>query len=257
MAFCQPRDWTQTAKLFCLATGHLIRCITLCVCWGSQRRDTEQIQAKSTTRCKSDAVQRNTTAWALELLLKKFRPWIYGRLHGLWGESSGVLKGGKPANTIHYEYSYCNRKANWSRKGNRRTAAALGEDIPGRMKKPRTKTILTCSRNTVHSSFVHIHRCSHGTSWVCARTWRHAHMGSSYIHQHSLFQSTLGRQGHKITATIEIYDLHVSKRPSILNLYTNNTSSIISRFPLRYCQKEGTLFPLSKKDSRLFLSTVC
>lgn len=72
-------------------------------------------------------------------------------------------------------------------------------------------------------------------------------MGSSYIHQHSLFQSTLGRQGHKITATIVIYDLHVSKRPSILNLYTNNTSSIISRSSLRYCQKEGTLFPLSKK----------
>lgn len=72
-------------------------------------------------------------------------------------------------------------------------------------------------------------------------------MGSGYIHQHSLFQSTLGRQGHKITATIVIYDLHVSKRPSILCSYTNNTSSIISRFSLRYCQKK-VLFSLSAKN---------
>lgn len=48
-------------------------------------------------------------------------------------------------------------------------------------------------------------------------------MGSSYIHQHNLSQSTLRRQGKKITATILIYDLHVSKKLSVLSLYTNNT----------------------------------
>lgn len=116
---------------------------------------------------------------------------------------------------------------------------------------------LTCFRSTVHSSFVHIHRCSHGMSWACAHMWRHAHMGSSYIHQHSLSQSTLGRQGKKITATIVIYDLHVSKRLSVLSLYTNNTSLIISRFPLRYCQKWSTLFPLRQNDSKPFFLTVC
>lgn len=82
-------------------------------------------------------------------------------------------------------------------------------------------------------------------------------MGSSCTHQHSLSQSTLGRQGKKITATIVINDLHVSKRLSVLSLYTNNTSLIISRFPLRYCQKWNTLFPLKQNDSKPFFLTVC
>lgn len=87
--------------------------------------------------------------------------------------------------------------------------------------------------------------------------WRHAHMGSNYIHQHSLSQSTLGRQGKKITATIVIYDLHVSKRLSVISLYTNNTFLIISRFPLRYCQKWSTLFLLRQNNSKPFFLTVC
>lgn len=87
--------------------------------------------------------------------------------------------------------------------------------------------------------------------------WRHAHMGSNYTHQHSLSQSTLGRQGKKITATIVIYDFHVSKRLSVISLYTNNTFLIISRFPRRYCQKWSTLFLLRQNNSKPFFLTVC
>lgn len=70
----------------------------------------------------------------------------------------------------------------------------------------RENSSLTCSHSTAHNSFVHIHRCNHGMSWVYGHRWRHAHMGSGYIRQHSLSQSTLRRQGYKITATAVIYD---------------------------------------------------
>lgn len=106
---------------------------------------------------------------------------------------------------------------------------------------------LTCSHSTAHSSSAHIRRCIHGMSWVYAHTWRHAHMGSGYIHQHSLFQSTLGRQSHKITATIVIYDLHVSKRSSILSLHTNKTSSIISGYPKILSEKRSSSFSAKTK----------
>lgn len=140
MAFCQPRDWTQTAKPFFLVTGHLTEHIALCAFWGSWRRDTEQTQAKATTRYRSAAALCNM-AWDPELLMKKSGPWVYVSLPGLWEESLVVPKGREPANTIHYEHSNFNRKANWSRKGSGRTAA-LGEELPGRIKKPRTKIIL-------------------------------------------------------------------------------------------------------------------
>jgi len=62
-------------------------------------------------------------------------------LPGVWEESSRVPKGTEPANTIYYEHSNCTRKANRRRKGRGRTAA-LGKEVPGRVRKPRTKIIL-------------------------------------------------------------------------------------------------------------------
>lgn len=90
---------------------------------------------------KSDAVLTQHTwlsPWAAEeekrhLSIRK-SAWFLGR-ELRTAKEQGACK------YIHYEHLNCNSKVNRSKKGNGRTAA-LGEELLGRIKKPRTKVIL-------------------------------------------------------------------------------------------------------------------
>lgn len=125
---CPQATWLG-ASLMCVLGELKERC----------RTTSGQAQHKVQVRC--SAVKHSTMGPVPELLLKKSSPWAYGSLPGLREESSGMPKGRELANTIYYEHSYCNRKGNQSRKGSGRIAA-LREEVPGRIKKPRTKIIV-------------------------------------------------------------------------------------------------------------------
>lgn len=105
------------------------------VCWGSWRRDAEQTQAKPTTKYRRDAVLCNTAELVEPLISwqRQVAPEKHGRLASFWEE----LRNAKRQWSLKY-HPNCNREVYQSGTGSGRTAA-LDEELPGRIKKPRTK----------------------------------------------------------------------------------------------------------------------